>query len=112
MRDHEWIGLLQSGTPWHRPLDQVGIMFQHMNMSRSIRLQQQSSVALGLPFVSNQWGNVYGVQNWEQVYEAFYSVHLLPATALQFDFQYLQHPGATTTFKDAAILGGQLTTNF
>lgn len=112
MRDHEWIGLLQSGSPWHRPLDEVGIMFQHMNMSRSIRLQQQSSVALGLPFVSNQWGNVYGVQNWEQVYEAFYSLHVLPATSLQFDFQYLQHPGATTTFKDAAILGGQLTTNF
>lgn len=112
MRDHEWIGLLQSGAPWHRPQDQIGIMFQHMNMSRSIRLQQESSVALGLPFVSNQWGDVYGVQRWEQVYEAFYSVHLAPATALQFDFQYLQHPGATTTFGDAAILGGQFTTNF
>ncbi|WP_336762661.1 carbohydrate porin [Asaia sp. VD9] len=112
MRDHEWIGLLQSGTPWHRPLDQIGVMFQHMTMSRSVRLQQESSVALGLPFVSNQWGNVYGVQRWEQVYEAFYSLHLAAATALQFDFQYLQHPGATTTFNDAAIIGGQFTTNF
>ncbi len=112
MRDHEWIGLLESGTPWNRPLDQIGVMFQNMNMSRSVRLQQESSLALGTPFLSNQWGDVYGVQKWERVYEAFYSVHLARATALQFDFQYLQHPGATTTFEDAAVIGGQFTTNF
>jgi porin len=112
MRDHEWIGLLESGTPWDRPLDQVGIEFQHIDMSHSVRLQQEASLALGTPYLSNQWGTVYGVQKWEQVYEAFYSVHLMRATALQFDFQYLQHPGATTTFRDAAVLGGQFTTNF
>ncbi|CAP55559.1 carbohydrate porin [Gluconacetobacter diazotrophicus] len=112
MRDHEWIGLLESGTPWNRPMDQAGIMFQNIDMSHTLRLQQQSSAALGVPFLSNQWGTVYGVQNWERVYEAFYSVHLLRATSLQFDFQYLQHPGATTTFGGAAVVGGQFTTNF
>ena len=112
MRDHEWIGLAESGTPWHRSSDQAGIMFQRMNMSRTVSRQQESSLALGLPFLPNQWGAVYGVQDWENVYEAFYSFHLMRATMLQFDFQYLQRPGATTTFHDAAILGGQFTTNF
>jgi len=112
MRDHVWLGLLESGQPWHRPLDQIGVMAHHMDMSRTVSLQQESSQALGVPFVSNQWGNVYGIQNWEDVYEAFYSVHVAPATAVQFDFQYLEHPGATTTFKDAAVLGAQFTTNF
>lgn len=112
MRDREWVGFVESGTPWHRPNDAMGIMFQHYDMSRTVSLQQESSLALGLPFMSNQWGPVYGIQNWENAYEAFYSINLAPATNLMADFQYMQHPGATTTFKDIAILGGQFTTNF
>nr|WP_246091517.1 carbohydrate porin [Swingsia samuiensis] len=112
MSDHEWIGMVESGTPWHRPGDQAGIMLQHMQMSRSVSLQQQSSLMLGQPFLSNQWGPVYGVQNWENVYEAFYSIHLMKAASLQGDLQYLEHPGATTKFKDAFIMGGQFTVSF
>ncbi|MFT9298821.1 MAG: carbohydrate porin, partial [Gluconobacter sp.] len=112
MRDHEWIGIVDSGTPWHRSGDQAGIMFQHMDMSHTVTLQQESSLALGLPYLDNQWGPVYGVQHWENVYEAFYSTHIMRGTTLQADFQYLQRPGATTTFKDAAVIGGQLTANF
>lgn len=112
MRDHEWIGLVETGEAWRRSSDQIGIMFQHMDMSRTVTMQQESSQALGVPFLSNQWGQVWGVQNWENVYEAFYSFHLLRATTLQADFQYLQRPGATTTFGDAAVIGGQFTTNF
>ncbi|AZV39550.1 carbohydrate porin [Komagataeibacter xylinus] len=112
MRDHEWIGLVESGSPWHRRQDQIGAMFQHMDMSSTLSLQQESSRALGLPYLSNQWGPVWGVQHWENVYEAFYSTHVLRnSTTMQFDFQYLQHPGATTTFHDAAVLGIQLTAN-
>jgi len=112
MRDQVWFGMLESGQPWNRSGDQVGIEFHHMDMSRTVSLQQESSLALGLPFVSNQFGSVYGVQNFENAFEAFYSVHVATATSVQFDFQYLQHPGATTTFGDAAILGAQFTTNF
>jgi len=112
MRDHEWIGVVESGTPWHRSGDQAGIMFQHMDMSHTVTLQQESSLALGLPYLANQWGPVYGVQHWENVYEAFYNTHIMRGTTLQADFQYLQRPGATTTFKDAAVIGGQLTSNF
>ncbi|KON62843.1 carbohydrate-selective porin, OprB family [Komagataeibacter europaeus] len=111
MRDHEWIGLLQSGTPWGRPLDQIGVMFQYMEMSHTVALQQESSLALGLPYLPNQWGAVYGIQSHENVWEAFYSIHVARATAFQPDFQYLQRPGATTTFHDAAVIGFQFTTN-
>nr|WP_230975748.1 carbohydrate porin [Acetobacter garciniae] len=112
MRDREWVGFVDSGTPWSRPNDSAGILFQHVDMSHTLQQQQESSRALGLPYLSNQWGPVYGVQRWENMYEAFYSFNLAPATNLQADFQFLQHPGATTTFKDIAILGGQFTTNF
>ncbi|MGY6768943.1 carbohydrate porin [Komagataeibacter xylinus] len=111
MRDHEWIGLLQSGTPWGRPLDQIGVMFQYMEMSHTVALQQESSLALGLPYLPNQWGAVYGIQSHENVWEAFYSIHVARGTAFQPDFQYLQRPGATTTFHDAAVVGFQFTTN-
>ncbi|PYD80613.1 carbohydrate porin [Komagataeibacter sucrofermentans] len=111
MRDHEWIGLLQSGTPWGRPLDQIGVMFQYMEMSHTVALQQESSLALGLPYLPNQWGAVYGIQSHENVWEAFYSIHVARGTAFQPDFQYLQRPGATTTFHDAAVIGFQFTTN-
>ncbi|MBE7619791.1 carbohydrate porin [Gluconacetobacter entanii] len=111
MRDHEWIGLLQSGTPWGRPMDQIGVMFQYMEMSHTVTLQQESSLALGLPYLPNQWGAVYGIQSHENVWEAFYSIHVARGTAFQPDFQYLQRPGATTTFHDAAVVGFQFTTN-
>ncbi|GBQ98475.1 carbohydrate-selective porin B [Acetobacter nitrogenifigens DSM 23921 = NBRC 105050] len=110
MRDHAWISLLSAGTPWHRPLDQVGIMYHHFDMSHSVALQQESSQALGLPYVSNQWGEPYGVQGHENVWEAFYSVHVLTGTSIQPDFQYINHVNATTKFRDAAILGVQINT--
>ncbi|WP_246091377.1 carbohydrate porin [Swingsia samuiensis] len=108
MRDHTWVGLLDTGTDWGRPLDTVGMMWQHFDMSRTAALQQESSLALHLPFQNNQWGSVYGVQSHENVYELFYSAHVARALNIQPDFQYIQRPSATTTFKDAAVLGVQL----
>lgn len=112
MKFHEWIGFLDSGTPWGRPADTVGIMYQHYEMSRSATLQEKSSKFLGLPFVANNFGPAYGIQRSEQAFEAFYSVNLMPATNFQFDVQYLDHVGATHVFPNAVVFGGQLTTNF
>nr|WP_255318301.1 carbohydrate porin [Neoasaia chiangmaiensis] len=109
MRDHEWAGFVESGQPWGRPLDTIGVMYQHFDMSHTVALQQEASQALGVPYISNQWGNVYGVQSHENTYELFYSAHVARAMAIQPDFQYIQRPGATTTFKDAAVLGVQFT---
>ncbi|AHK71421.1 carbohydrate porin [Gluconobacter oxydans] len=109
MRDHEWAGLVDTGSAWGRPLDTVGAMYQHFDMSHTAALQQESSLALGLPYQDNQWGAVYGPQSHENVYELFYSAHIARAMALQPDFQYIQRPSATTTFHDAAVLGVQFT---
>ncbi|WP_237442473.1 carbohydrate porin [Saccharibacter sp. 17.LH.SD] len=107
MRDHTWVGLMDAGSDWGRPLDTVGIMWQHFDMSSTVARQQEASLALGLPYQSNQWGGVYGIQSHENVYELFYSVHVARAMAIQPDFQYIQRPSATTTFHDAAVLGVQ-----
>ncbi|WP_040509804.1 carbohydrate porin [Gluconobacter morbifer] len=109
MRDHEWVGMVDTGSAWGRPLDTIGAMYQHFDMSHTAALQQESSMALGLPFQDNQWGNVYGPQSHENVWELFYSAHIARAMALQPDFQYIQRPSATTTFHDAAVLGVQFT---
>ncbi|AOX17521.1 carbohydrate porin [Kozakia baliensis] len=109
MRDHEWAGIIETGKPWGRPLDTVGAMYQHFDMSRSVTLQQESAQELGLPFPSNQWGQVWGVQSHENTYELFYSAHVGRAMALEPDFQYIQRPGASTVFHDAAVLGVQFT---
>lgn len=109
MRDHTWVGMIDSGAQWGRPLDTVGAMWQHFDMSRTAALQQESSLALNLPFQSNQFGPVYGVQSHEDVYELFYSAHVARAMAVQPDFQYIQRPSATTTFHDAAVFGVQFT---
>lgn len=109
MRDHTWAGMIETGKAWGRPLDTVGIMWQHFDMSHTVALQQEMSQALGQPYIANQWGTVYGVQSHENTYELFYSMHVARATAVQPDFQYIQRPDATTTFHDAAVLGVQIT---
>lgn len=107
MHDHTWVGMVDSGRPWGRPLDTVGVMWQHFDMSSSSVRQQEASLALKQPFQANQWGPVNGVQTHENVYELFYSIHVARAMAFQPDFQYIQRPSATTTYHDAAVLGAQ-----
>ncbi|MGY8604682.1 carbohydrate porin [Gluconobacter cerinus] len=109
MRDHTWVGMIDTGKAWGRPLDTVGAMWQHFDMSTTAALQQESSKQLNLPYQDNQWGTVYGPQSHENVYELFYSAHVARAMAIQPDFQYIQRPSATTTFRDAAVLGVQFT---
>lgn len=109
MRDHVWAGLTETGAAWGRPKDTLGAMVQHFDMSRTVALQQESALRAGVPFPTNQWGAVYGVQSHMNVYELFYSIHLGKAMNLQPDFQYVQRPDATTVFGDAAVLGVQFT---
>ena len=109
VHEHEWLGLLETGRLWNRPLDTVGVMWQHLGISSSATHQQEASVLLGRPFLPNRWGAVDGVQSHENVYELFYSAHVARAMALQPDFQYIQRPSATTAYHDAAVFGLQFT---
>ncbi|MFW7269289.1 carbohydrate porin [Gluconacetobacter sp. Hr-1-5] len=107
MNHHLWAGAIETGASWGRPLDTIGISYGWLQMSRSATLQQEASQALGLPFQSNPWGPVYGVQTHENVYEAFYNINVVNCVSLQPDFQFIQRPGATSTIHDAAVMALQ-----
>ncbi|GBQ29205.1 carbohydrate-selective porin B [Gluconacetobacter sacchari DSM 12717] len=104
MNHHLVAALLDTGALWGRPLDSVGINVQWANFSRSAILSQEAAAAHGLPFRGANFGTPYGIQGHETIYEAFYSVHLMTGVSLQPDFQYVNHVGGTTVFKDAVVL--------
>ncbi|GAN62276.1 carbohydrate-selective porin B [Acetobacter indonesiensis NRIC 0313] len=107
MSHHIWGGFIETGEPWGRPLDSIGVMYQWLKMSRTVALQQEASIFGGQPFQSNQWGQVWGVQSHENIYELFYNAHVANGLTLQPDFQYINRPGGTTTFHDAAVMALQ-----
>ena len=81
--------------------------FHYFEMSRASVLQQESSVLAGTPFLTNQWGKAWGIQTHEDVYEVFYNIHTARGMSFQPDFQYINRPGGTTTYHDAAVMGLQ-----
>lgn len=107
MSHHLWGGLLETGKPWGRPNDSIGVMYQWLKMSRTVALQQEASIIAGQQFQPTQWGPTWGVQSHESIYELFYNVHVANGLTLQPDFQYINRPGATTTFHDAAVMALQ-----
>lgn len=107
MSDHAWGGLVESGSAWGRPLDSIGVLYQWFHMSRTSRRQQEVAYNAGKAFPQNQWGPVWGIQSHESVYELFYNAHMTPGISIQPDFQYINRPGATTRYHDAATFGLQ-----
>ena len=104
--NHHLVGsLLDTGKLWGRPLDTWGIAYQWMNFSRAATLQQEASFDNGLPFQSTNFGVPHGIQSHENIYEFFYSYHIMTGLTLQPDFQYFNRLGGTTRYKDAAVLG-------
>ncbi|MBE7618381.1 carbohydrate porin [Gluconacetobacter entanii] len=107
MKQHAWAGMIETGAKWGRPLDTMGAMFHYFEMSRSSVLQQESSMLTGQPLLSNQWGQAWGIQTHEDVYELFYNIHAARGMSFQPDFQYINRPGGTTTYHDAAVMALQ-----
>ncbi|MBF0862771.1 carbohydrate porin [Gluconobacter kanchanaburiensis] len=104
--NHHLVGaLLDTGHAWGRPKDAVGIAFQWLNFSRSVIMQEEASASAGLPFQSSNFGTPQGIQSHEDIYEFFYTYHIMTGMSLQTDFQYMNRLGATTRYHDAAILG-------
>lgn len=112
MNHHLVAALLDTGFLWGRPLDSVGINFQWANFSRSATLAQEAALAAGVPFQGANFGTPYGIQGHEDIYEAFYSVHLMTGVSIQPDFQYVNHVGGTTVFKDAVVLSTAISALF
>ncbi|WP_025813372.1 carbohydrate porin [Komagataeibacter kakiaceti] len=96
--------LMDTGALWHRPLDSVGIAFLWSNFSRSAIASQELAASHGLALPGANFGVPYGIQGHETIYEAYYGFHVLEGLSIKPDFQYVNHVGGTTVFKDAVVL--------
>ena len=103
MKNHLVGVIMDTGHWWNRPKDMVGFAFQWAQFSRSAIRQQEASQAAGLPFQGANFGVPYGIQSHENIYEFFYTVQVIPGISVQPDFQYVQRPGGSTVFKNAAV---------
>lgn len=96
--------LMDTGAWWNRPLDSVGIAFIWSKFSRSATLSQEAAAANDLALPGGNYGLPYGIQGHESVYEAYYGFHIMSGFTIKPDFQYINHVGGTTVFKDAVVL--------
>ena len=101
--------ILDTGWYWHRPLDSWGINVQWASFSRSAIRAQEAAAAAGQALPGWNFGAPYGIQGHETIYEAFYIFHVLTGFNLQPDFQYVNHLGGSTRYKDAAVLSLAMT---
>lgn len=104
IKNHLFGGFMDTGYAWGRPLDTVGFMAQWAEFSRSAILNQEAEASKGLPLTGYNFGAPYGIQGHQTIYEAFYMFHVMNGMTLQPDFQYINHVGGTTVFKDAVVL--------
>ncbi|WP_255028984.1 carbohydrate porin [Acetobacter persici] len=96
--------LMDTGALWKRPLDSVGIAFLWSKFSRSAILSQEAAASANLPLPGANYGVPYGIQGHEAIYEAYYGFHVMDGFTIKPDFQYVNHVGGTTVFKDAVVL--------
>lgn len=96
--------LMDTGAAWKRPLDSVGIAFLWASFSRSAILSQEAAAGHGLSLPVANFGVPYGIQGHESIYEAYYGFHIMDGLSIKPDFQYINHVGGTTTFRDAVVL--------
>lgn len=54
----------------------------------------------------------YGIQGHETIYEAYYGLHIADGLSIKPDFQYVNHVGGTTVFRDAVVLSTAMNVAF
>lgn len=104
--------LMDTGAWWKRPLDSVGIAFLWSKFSRSAILSQEAAAASGLALPGGNYGTPYGIQGHEAIYEAYYGFHIVDGFTIKPDFQYVNHVGGTTVFRDAVVLSTAINVAF
>ena len=95
---------MDTSALWERPLDSVGIAFLWSKFGRSAILSQEAAASANLPLPGANYGITYGIQGHEAIYEAYYGFHVMEGFTIKPDFQYVNHVGGTTVFKDAVVL--------
>ncbi|KON64378.1 porin B precursor [Komagataeibacter europaeus] len=104
--------LMDTGALWHRPLDSVGIAFLWAGFSRSAILSQEAAATHGLALPGANFGIPYGIQGHETIYEAYYGFHIVEGLSIKPDFQYVNHVGGTTVFRDAVVFSTAMNVAF
>ncbi|MEJ0091878.1 MAG: carbohydrate porin [Methylocella sp.] len=105
LSDHAYLGLLTSAGLLGRPEDSFGIKFDYLKMSAALTQAQELEQELGLPLSNGGLGPAFGIQTHEEVLEAAYTARVYPGVTIMPDIQYIMQPGATTTFRNALVLG-------
>ena len=81
------VGSDLAGERWHRKLDKVGAVV----VSNAIKKDHQEYLRLGgLGFLLGDGGLNYGREN---IFEAYYNVHVWRGIFSAFDLQHINHPG-------------------
>lgn len=109
IKNHFVAALIDTGALWHRPSDSYGVNFQWAEFSHSAIRSQEAAYDAGLPLPGGNFGTPYGIQGHETIYEAFYSFNVMTGMNIQPDFQYVNHVGGSTRFKDAVVFSTAFT---
>jgi len=75
------------GTPWHRPLDKVGVAVVGSGISGDHRRYLELG---GLGFLLGDGGLNYGL---EKILETYYTAHVWRGISVAFDYQNVTNPG-------------------
>jgi porin len=92
-----------------RPQDGIGVAFNYMTVSGSLRRTEELQQELGVPIVGT--GSTFyddstpGVQTHTMNIEATYQIHVFRGVTFAPDFQYFIRPNAQGNLPDAALLG-------
>lgn len=98
--------LLNTGFWKARPMDAVGVVFIHQEMSNKMRDAQNYVLSQGAYVPMGAFpGGASGVQTAETTFELTYIIHVCQGVRFQPDFQYEIHPNAQKNIDDAAFLG-------
>lgn len=92
-------GVIYEGLFPSRPNDVTGLAVVYGSLSHDLRQAQFLKSQLGIPI---------GVQYFETVIEAIYTIQATGWLKIQPDLQYIIHPGGTGTIPNALVLGAQV----
>ena len=95
------IGFVDSGFWKARPLDGIGVNFTYVRVAGSVSDTQRLQLARGMSLMNGS----YGIQNYGEVLEANYRIHVMRGVTFAPDFQYYFRPGGQAALHNAAMLG-------
>ncbi len=106
-RANQFFGGVVATNFWHaRPQDAIAFLYTWQNVSGKLGKTQALQQALGVdPIYGGLANGASGVQNYNEILELNYQIHVYRGVEFAPDFQYFIHPNAQSNLSDAAFLG-------